>query len=216
MTNHNAQGYTRNEEFANAATHSLGIALGVVGLVLMVIKGVELENYTFLVSGVIFCISMILLYTSSTLYHVFKNPKKKRIMKIADHACIYILIAGSYTPFTLVAMKGVWGWSIFGAVWGMAIIGVIFKFFYAGQFRVVSTLIYLLMGWFIVIAGNEFYEAISSESLIWTVIGGLSYTLGTGFYLAKKLPYHHAIWHSFVLFGSLSHLIAVYGYLLPL
>jgi len=215
MIHYVPEAYSRNEEIANASIHGLGIVLGLVGLVLISIKGVELENYVYLVSGVVFCVSLLLLYTSSTLYHIYKDHKKKRIMKVADHASIYILIAGSYTPFTLVGMKGTWGWTIFGIIWVIATFGVIFKFYFAGQFRFVSTLIYIMMSWLLILAGNEFFTAVSGNTFYWLLTGGIFYTSGTIFYLAKKLPYHHAIWHCFVLFGSFSHFIAIYVYLIP-
>ena len=210
----NSTPYSEKEERANAATHGVGIVLGVIGLVLISVKGWEQKNYLFLVTGIIFCLSIILTYTASTLYHLEREPKKRRKLKVLDHASIYVLIAGTYTPFMLVAMEKVWGWSILAIVWAIAVAGIIFKIFFVGRFRYASTIIYLFMGWLVVFAGDHFFDAISKESLYWLIVGGISFTIGTGFYLATKVPYHHAIWHCFVLFGSICHYIAAYAYLI--
>ncbi len=206
--------YSKNEELANVVTHLFGVLLGLIGLISILRKGYENNDTVYSISGLIFCLSLILLYSSSTLYHITTQPNLKKKLKILDHASIFILIAGTYTPFTMVAMHGRWAWIIFGIVWTFAFIGVIFKIFYAGKFKYLSTIIYILMGWVAVIAGPNFYESLGPKALFWVVAGGLFYTFGTIFYLAKSYRYHHAIWHLFVLLGSISHYISIFFYLI--
>jgi len=207
--------YTRKEELLHASTHFMGILLGYLGLILFSLKGLRIENLDFLITGLVFSLSLIALYTSSTLYHGFVDPKKKRIMKIADHACIYILIAGSYTPFTLLGLKGFSGWSLFALIWTIALLGVIFKIFYASRFRFLSTMFYILMSLTIFIDAKAFFANMPGDAIFWMLLGGGFYFSGTFFYLLKKIPYNHAIWHLFVLSGSLCHFVSIYVYLLP-
>jgi len=155
------------------------------------------------------------LYLASTLYHSFTNERIKRIFKILDHSAIYLLIAGTYTPFTLVPLHGVLGWTVFGVVWGLAVIGIVLKVFFAGRFNIVSTLCYLGMGWFIIFAIKPLIATVPALGMTWLLVGGLFYTLGSIFYLWKRIPFNHAIWHLFVLAGSISHFIAVFFYILP-
>ena len=207
--------YTPREELANALTHAVGIVLSVVGLVLMVVVAATRGDAWQVTSVAIFGATLVLLYTSSTLYHAIPGLERKRVLRKFDHAAIFLLIAGTYTPFLLVSLRGPWGWSLFGVVWGLAVVGIALKFWFAGRFKVVSTMIYLAMGWMVLLAVKPMWLAVGSGGLGLLVAGGLCYTLGAGFYLWKRLPYHHAVWHVFVLAGSVCHWATVYRYVLP-
>lgn len=204
------------EEVMNAVTHGVGTLLAVAGLVLLTVLAYLHGSIWHIVSFSIYGTTLVLLYLASTLYHSFTNERVKRIFKILDHSAIYLLIAGTYTPFTLVPLHGVLGWTVFSLVWGLAIIGIVLKVFFAGRYKVLSTLCYLGMGWFIVIAIKPLLATVPALGMIWLFAGGLFYTLGSVFYLWKRLPYNHAIWHLFVLAGSISHFIAVFFYILPI
>ncbi len=210
-----ASTYTPREELTNALTHGIGVVLSVAGLVLMVVYSALHGDAWHVTSSAIFGASLIALYTASTLYHSFHSIELKHLMRKFDHAAIFLLIAGSYTPFLLVTLRGAWGWSLFGVVWGLAAIGIGLKFWFAGRFRLISTLIYLGMGWLVIIAVKPMLLALPKAGLVWLVAGGACYSFGTVFYLAKRLPYHHAIWHLFVLGGSICHWIAVFYYVVP-
>ncbi len=207
--------YPPREELANRLTHGFGALLSVAGLVLLVFFSHRFGDNWHVVSTAIFGATLVLLYTSSTLYHSFRDEALKRLLRKFDHAAIFLLIAGTYTPFVLVTLRGPWGWSLFGVVWGLALIGVVLKFWFAGRFRVVSTLIYLGMGWLVMVALKPLLAALPSDGLRLLVAGGLCYTGGSVFYLWKRLPYQHAIWHLFVLGGSACHWAAVFFYVVP-
>lgn len=204
------------EEVMNAVTHGIGTLLAVAGLVLLIVLAYLHGDFWHIVSFSIYGTTLVLLYLASTLYHSFTNEKVKRIFKILDHSAIYLLIAGTYTPFTLVPLHGVLGWTIFGLVWGFAVIGIGLKVFFTGRFKILSTMCYLGMGWFIVFAIKPLIDTVPALGMTWLLVGGLFYTLGSVFYLWKGLPYNHAIWHLFVLAGSISHFIAVFFYILPI
>ena len=204
------------EEVMNAVTHGIGTLLAVAGLVLLTVFAYLYGTIWHVVSFSIYGTTLVLLYLASTLYHSFTNERLKYIFKILDHSAIYLLIAGTYTPFTLVPLHGVLGWTVFGLVWGLAILGIALKVFFVGRFKVISTLCYILMGWFIIIAIEPLIATVATLGIMWLIIGGLFYTLGSFFYLWNKLPYNHAIWHLFVLAGSISHFIAVFFYVLPI
>ena len=204
------------EEIMNAVTHGVGTLLAVAGLVLLTVFASLYGDIWHVVSFSIYGTTLVLLYLASTLYHSFTNERLKVIFKILDHSAIYLLIAGTYTPFTLVPLHGVLGWTVFGLVWGLAILGIVLKVFFAGQFKMASTICYVLMGWFILVAIKPLVATVAINGIIWLVVGGLLYTLGSVFYLWNKLPYNHAIWHLFVLAGSISHFIAVFLYVLPI
>ena len=204
------------EEVMNAVTHGIGTLLAVAGLVLLTVFATLYGEIWHVISFSIYGTTLVLLYLASTLYHSFTNERLKYIFKILDHSAIYLLIAGTYTPFTLVPLHGVLGWSVFACVWGLAILGIILKVAFVGRFKVISTLCYLIMGWMIVIAIKPLIATVPIGGIMWLLSGGLFYTLGTVFYLWRKLPYHHAIWHLFVLAGSVSHFIAVFVYVLPI
>ncbi len=203
------------EELANAITHGLGALLSIAGLVLLVVFASLDGNAWHIVSFSIFGTCLVLLYTASTLYHSFRSTRVKHVLRIMDHSAIYLLIAGTYTPFTLTLLRGGWGWSMFGVIWGLCIAGIVFKVFFIKRFNGLSTLLYLLMGWMIVIAAKPLLEHLPIGGLYWLLAGGAAYSLGTVFYLWEKLPFHHAVWHLFVLAGSICHFFAVLLYLLP-
>ncbi len=207
--------YTEREELANSVTHAMGAVLSVVGLVLLVVYAGQYGDAWHLVSTAIFGITLVLLYTTSTLYHSFRGERPKQVLQKFDHAAIFLLIAGSYTPFALVTLRGPWGWSLFGVVWGLAVAGVTIKFWLAGRFRVVSTLIYVAMGWLVLVAIKPLVAVLPVGGMKLLVAGGLCYTGGAAFYLWKRLPYHHAIWHLWVLAGSACHWAAVFIYVVP-
>ena len=210
-----ATAYTPREEFANSLTHGLGAGLSVAGLVLLIVRSAQHGNTWHVVSTAIFGASLLLLYTASTLYHSLRGERLKQVLQKFDHAAIFLLIAGTYTPFVLVTLRGPWGWSLFGVVWGLAVAGVTLKFWLAGRFRLISTLIYLAMGWLVLVAIKPLVAALPAGGLQLLIAGGLCYTGGAAFYLWKRLPYHHAIWHVFVLAGSACHWAAVFFYVVP-
>jgi len=203
--------YTRGEEIANSLTHGLGLLLSVAGLAVLVTFAALHSDAWAVTAGAIFGASLVMFYASSTLYHSLRAERPKQVVRVIDHAAIFLLIAGTYTPFMLVNLRGPWGWSLFGVVWGLAVVGITLKLFFTGRFRVLSTLIYLFMGWLVMVAIKPLAEALPRASLIMLLTGGLAYSLGTVFYLWKRLPYHHAVWHLFVLAGSVCHFFAVLG-----
>jgi len=207
--------YTAREELANSLTHGLGAVLSVAGLVLLVVFAARHGDAWHVVSTAIFGTTLVLLYTASTLYHSLRGERLKQRLQKFDHAAIFLLIAGTYTPFVLVPLRGPWGWRLFGIVWGLAIVGVALKFWFAGRFKLVSTLIYIGMGWLVVIAIKPLMAALPAGGVKLLVAGGLCYTGGAVFYLWKRLPYHHAVWHLFVLGGSACHWAAVFCYVVP-
>ena len=207
--------YLRRQEIANSVTHGLGVALSVAGLVVLVVLASLHATVWHVVSFSVYGASLVLLYTSSTLYHSFRSPRLKQVFHILDHSSIYLLIAGSYTPFVLVNLRGGWGWSLFGVIWGLSLAGILVKAFFTGRFKILSTSIYLLMGWLIVIAIKPLMHALPAGGIAWLAAGGLTYTAGAVIYMWKAIPYHHAIWHLFVLAGSICQYFAVLFYVLP-
>ncbi|MBI5770219.1 MAG: hemolysin III family protein [Verrucomicrobia bacterium] len=210
-----ATAYTPGEELANAITHGIGLALSVAGLAVLVTLTSLRGDAWSVTATAIFGATLVLLYTASTLYHSFRRERLKRLLRKFDHAAIFLLIAGTYTPFLLVSLRGPWGWSLFGVIWGLAVAGVTLKFWFTGRFGVLSTLLYLGMGWLVVIALRPMLRAVPVDGLWLLLAGGLSYTAGTVFYVWKRLPYHHALWHLFVLGGSICHFFAVWHAVLP-
>nr|WP_241244190.1 hemolysin III family protein [Marinitoga sp. 38H-ov] len=210
----NNEKYTLGEEVANSITHGIGAILSFVGLIILIIFSVLKGNSLQTFSVTIYGISLFLLYLASTLYHSIQNKKIKHILEIIDHSAIYLLIAGTYTPFTLVTLNGKIGWTIFITVWVLAIIGISLKPFFVKRFRILSTLLYIAMGWIIIFAIKPLVSLLPFGGILWLIIGGLLYTIGAIFYVWRKLPYGHMIWHLFVLGGSISHFIAVFFYVL--
>ncbi|MDX9867476.1 MAG: hemolysin III family protein [Kiritimatiellia bacterium] len=211
--------YTVPEEISHSAIHALGSHLGAAMLALMVVFGARSGEQVAwkVVSGAIFGATAILLYAISAVYHAVTHPRAKQILEVCDHMAIYFLIAGSYTPFTLVTLRPehpVIGWTIFGIVWGLTVMGVVFKVFFTGKLRVVSTLAYVGMGWIVVFAIKPLMDALPTAGLVWLLAGGGLYTLGTVFYLWRLMPFHHAVWHLFVLAGTLCHFFAVLFYVM--
>jgi len=203
------------EELANSITHGIGLALSVVGLVILIVLSILRGNAWHIAGCTTFGVTLVLLYTASTLYHTFHTHRLKRILKILDHAAIYLLIAGTYTPFTIVNMRGFWGWTLFALVWGLSVFGVLWKLFHVERFQIVSTIVYVAMGWLALIAVKPLLEAVPLWGVIWLVAGGLFYTVGVLFFAMNRLRYNHAIWHVFVMAGSICHYLAVMFYVLP-
>lgn len=207
---------TRGEEIANSITHGIGAGLAVAGLVLMVVFSALNGSAWHVVGTAIFGATLVLLYLSSTLYHALPQPRVKRVFRVFDHSSIYLLIAGTYTPFTLVTLRGPWGWTIFGVIWGLAAAGVTFKAFFTGKFDRLSTAIYLAMGWMILLAIQPMWAAMDGWGLAWLILGGLCYSAGTLFYsMDQKVPFLHSIWHLFVLGGSICHFFCVLWHVVP-
>lgn len=207
--------YSNFEEKLNIWSHFIGLLLSVVGLVLLIRRAIDLENTWAIVSFPIFGVSMIILYLASTLYHFSKKPKLRYRLNIFDHAAIYVLIAGSYTPFVLVSLNGKEGYTIFLIVWTIALFGIIFKVFFTGRFTILSTILYVAMGWLIIFSGQSLMKNLNFNGLIWLISGGISYTIGAVLYSINKIKFNHAIFHVFVLLGTLCHFIAVYFYVIP-
>ncbi|MDD2799149.1 MAG: hemolysin III family protein [Bacteroidales bacterium] len=204
--------YAPAEERINVWSHGLGVLLSVIGTVLLVQRGVALNDVMRIVSFSIFGASMILLYSASTIYHNSKTPKIRARLNVFDHASIYVLIAGSYTPFTLVTLNGWVGWTIFGIAWGSALVGITLKLFFIGKYKLLSTIMYVMMGWIIVFAISPLMKNMSSEGLSWLLAGGISYTIGAVLYSLKGLKFNHAVFHVFVLIGTICHFVTVYWF----
>lgn len=212
----NTYTYSRREEVANAVTHGIGAVLSAAALVLLIVFSSMKGTAWHVVSFTIYGITMLMLYTNSTLVHALKEGKAKDLFEFFDHSSIYLFIAGTYTPFLFVAVRGTLGWTLFGIIWGIALAGVIFKAFFTKKFLFMSTIFYIAMGWLIVTAWQPLVAAIPTGGIVLLVAGGLMYTLGTLFYVWRGFPFHHAIWHLFVLAGSILHFFAVIVYLTPL
>ena len=207
--------YSPGEERINIISHAMGFILSIVASVFLVMHAILHGDVWHIVSFSIFGVSLIVLYAASTLYHSAKKSALRSRLKIFDHASIYVLIAGTYTPFTLVTLNGTIGWVIFGISWGLALTGIILKFFFTGRYKLISTLMYILMGWIIVFAIKPLIDNLPLEGLNWLVAGGISYTIGAILYSIKKIKFNHAIFHIFVLVGSYCHFMSVFFYVLP-
>lgn len=201
--------YSKSEERLNIVTHGLGLLLSIIGLPFLILKSLEFSGFWKPASLYIFGISLIVLYAASTFYHSAKKVRLRRRLNILDHAAIFVLIAGTYTPFTLIPLEGVVGWVIFGLTWGFALIGIILKLFFTGKYDKLSTIMYVLMGWQIVFAIQPLMESLSANGLKLLFLGGIFYTVGALLYSMKRLPFNHAIFHVFVVLGSLSHFFSV-------
>lgn len=202
--------YSSSEEKLNIWSHAFGLLLSVIAFPFLIIKALNFDGFLKPTSFIIYGLSLIILYAASTFYHAATVPEKRRKLNILDHAAIYVLIAGSYTPFSLVALDANLGWYLFISVWLCALVGVTLKLFFTGRYNKLSTAMYLLMGWQVVFFINPLIESLSSYSLNFLFIGGLFYSIGAVLYMIKKLPYNHAIFHLFVLLGSFSHFLAIY------
>ncbi len=206
---------TFRQELANSLTHGLGTALAVTALVLMVVFAALRGSARHVVGASLFGACLVVLYAMSTLYHAFRGPRVKRVFHILDHAAIFLLIAGTYTPFCLATLRGPWGWSLFGLVWGLAALGIALKAVFGPRLRWLSTLVYVAMGWLVLIALGPLSRALPAGGLLALFGGGVFYTAGVAFYLWKRLVYHHAVWHVFVILGSACHVVAVLGFVIP-
>lgn len=196
-------------ELASAWTHGLGAVAALAGGAVLITLAALHGDAWQLGASIVFGVSLLALYVASTLYHTVKHPVSKGRLKVFDHCAIYVLIAGTYTPFTLIGLRGTWGWGLFATIWTLALAGVVFKLFYTGRFKRLSTAIYIAMGWLVVVAIKPLLNSLDRWTLGWLLAGGLFYTLGTYFYHRESIRYSHAIWHMFVIAGSVSHYIAV-------
>ncbi len=206
--------YSIGEEIANSITHGLGAILSIVALVLMVVLAVTQSSMIAVVSASIYGASLVLLFLASTLYHSFQKPRIKNVLKILDHCAIYILIAGTYTPFMLISLQGAWGYTMTAIIWSLALFGIFFKLFYRHRFPKLSLFTYIAMGWLIIVASTEMMAKVPVGGLVLLAAGGLVYTLGTIFYVWERCPYNHAVWHVFVLAGATCHFFAIYLYVI--
>ena len=207
--------YSPLEEGINIGSHALGFLLSIIATVLLVIHSSQDGNIWHVVSFSIYGASLLIVFAASTIYHSAKKPALRSRLRIVDHAAIYVLIAGTYSPFTLVTLHGTVGWVMFGITWGMAFTGIILKIFYTGRFKILSTLMYVFMGWIIIFAIKPLMNNLSAEGLNWLVAGGVFYTVGAILYSIKKIKMNHAIFHVFVLLGAACHFVSVYFYVLP-
>lgn len=197
------------EELANVLTHGVGMMAAIVGAAVLIVLA-SLGGDVWEIVGVsVFATTLVALYTASTLYHAARDPALKARLKVLDHSAIYLLIAGSYTPFMIDELRGGWGWSLFGVIWGLAVVGVGLKLVFIGRFRLVSTLVYVGMGWLVLVAAVPLVRTLDPATLVWLLAGGVAYTAGTPFYHNRRIRYAHAIWHLFVIAGSACHAIAV-------
>ena len=208
----NIDAYPESEERINVISHAAGIIFSITALLMLVRKAMAHGDIWHIISFPVFGITLILLYTASTLYHFAKDAEKRRRLKIFDHAAIYLLIAGTYTPYTLVTIHGTIGWIIFGISWGSAFTGLILKIFFTGRYKTASTALYIAMGWIIIFALKPLIVNLTIPGFIWMIAGGVSYTIGAIFYSIRKIKFNHAIFHLFVLAGSILQFISVILY----
>ncbi|MBW9260757.1 MAG: hemolysin III family protein [Candidatus Thiodiazotropha sp. (ex. Lucinisca nassula)] len=207
--------YTLGEEIAHAVTHGVGVLLSVAGLAILVTYAALYGDVWHITSCSIYGATLILLYSASTLYHGIPMPRAKKLLQRFDHAAIFLLIAGTYTPFTLVNLRGSWGWTLFGLVWGFAIVGVLLELFRDVRLKWLSLSLYLGLGWLVVVAIKPLIDAVEVGGIVLLLAGGLCYSLGVIFYIWRRLAYHHAVWHLFVLAGSVLHFFSVFFYVVP-
>ncbi len=208
--------YSKREEIANVITHGIGIVLSIIGMIYLLIYSIQNGDHWHIIGSTVFGITLITMYTCSTLYHTFQTEKRKILFQKLDHIAIYLLIAGSYTPFTLITLKNTaWGWSIFGIIWALAIFGIFYKLTALNRYKKLSLVLYLGMGWLVVLVAKPMITSLDPNGLLLLVLGGLTYTLGVLFYVWEKLPFNHAIWHLFVLGGSIFHFFTVFWYVIP-
>jgi hemolysin III len=201
------------EEIANSVSHGVALLLAVIGTPFLVMSAVRQSDAAFIVGASVFALTMVLLYGASMVYHALPRNRAKRVFKVLDHGAIYLLIAGTYTPFTLGVLRGAWGWTLFGLIWGLAVAGVVLKSMNRMSHQHLSTGLYLLMGWLVLIAIKPLVANVPTAGLWWLVAGGLAYTAGVVFYATdSRWRYGHFVWHLFVMAGTACHFVAVYGY----
>lgn len=204
---------TKIEEQLNAISHGIGALLGIAALILLIVYNTQKTEWS-LFSVIVYGISIIVLFMASTLYHAITREKHKHYFRILDHISIYLLIAGTYTPVTLIALENSMGWTMFWIVWGIAALGLILKIFFTGKFEVLSVLLYLAMGWLVVFDFTYLSEVLGPNGVLWLFAGGLAYTLGIVFYAIERIPYNHVIWHLFVLGGAICHFFMVFLFII--
>jgi hemolysin III len=202
------------EEIANSITHGVGFALSVIGLIVVVAAAVATHDPWRVAAASVYGVTLVLLYAASTLYHALPGRRVKLVFQRLDHAAIYLLIAGTYTPFVLGPLRGAWGWTLFGIVWGLAVLGTVLKGVFGVRLAVLSTVVYIVMGWLVVIAAGPLAAQLPAPGVQWLVAGGVLYTLGVIFFAWERVRYSHAVWHLFVLAGSVAHFCAVFWYAL--
>lgn len=212
---HPDESFGVTEELANSLTHGAGLLLGIAALVLMVVFAAKKGSAIHVVACAVYGATLVLLYLASTLYHALPPGRAKRVFGILDHAAIFLLIAGTYTPFTLVTLRGGWGWGLFGAIWSLAIAGVVLEVVTRGRARRLQLLLYLVMGWAVLLAARPLLEGLERSGFVLLLLGGISYSLGVIFFVWRSLPFHHAVWHVFVLGGSICHFFVVFVHVIP-
>ncbi len=205
--------YTPTEEIFHGITHGIGAALSIAGLVILVVLAVQMGDVWRIVSFSIYGGSLTLLYLASTLYHSFQDERLKRFFRHFDHLSIFLLIAGTYTPVTLISLRGAWGWTLFALIWGFAVSGIVYELLFLGRYKWITMSIYLGMGWLAVVAIKPMLTMVPRGLFWWLLAGGLCYTGGVFFYAREKMRYHHVLWHLFVLFGSACHFLGFFFYL---
>ncbi|MGA1793722.1 MAG: PAQR family membrane homeostasis protein TrhA [Thermoplasmatota archaeon] len=215
MASHSTGNYSRKEEIANSVTHGIGWALSIGALVLLVVLSSLTGNAWLIVSCTIFGTGLVLLYTNSTLYHAIQARRAKKVFKVLDHSAIFFLIAATYTPYTLIILRGTWGWVLFGLVWGGFILGSLMKVFFAGRFKWLSVAIYISLGWCILLAMKPLIENMELPGILLLAGGGAAYSIGALIYARKTLRYSHAVWHLYVMVGSALHFFSVIYYVIP-
>lgn len=207
--------YSFYEELANSITHGIGILFAISALGVLTAFSSVFGTAWHIVSCSVYSGTMILMYTASTLYHSIPWPRAKKVLRILDHSAIFLLIAGTYTPFTLVSLNGAWGWTLFGVVWGLAVLGIICEIYLLSNYRFLAISIYVAMGWTIVVATKPLLASVPTGGLLLLLTGGLFYTVGIVFYVCRKMPFHHAVWHLFVLAGTVFQFFAILLYVIP-
>jgi hemolysin III len=212
---HRLPEYTLGEEIANSVTHGVGALLSLIGTAILLYRAARDGTTLHVISFAVYGSCLFLLHLSSTLYHALRPPQAKRVFRVFDHCSIYLLIAGTYTPFLLLSLWGRWGLTLLIAIWTLAIAGIVFKSLFIGRLQRASVLLYILMGWMIIVAAREAWIRVPHAAIGFVAAGGLFYTLGVAFYAWKSLPYNHAVWHLFVLGGSVCHYAAILLYLMP-
>jgi len=203
------------EELVNAVTHGIGLALSIVGAVLLIVAAAWSRNAWAIVSCCVYAATLVSLYAASTALHSVPSPRWARTLQTIDHCCIYLLIAGTYTPITLVSLRGGWGWTLFGLVWGICFLGVLLKVRWFEQVQKISTPLYIAMGLLVVIVFKPLLATVRVPGVLWLLAGGAAYIAGVGFYVWRRLPFSHGIWHVFVLAGSACHYLAIYYFVVP-
>jgi hemolysin III len=200
------------EEIANSVSHGIGLLLALAAFPILVLTTLRRGDVTEIAAAIVFGSTLVLLYLSSTLFHAFPQCRAKRVFQVLDHSAIYLLIAGTYTPFTLGVLRGTWGWILFGLVWSMAVVGIVLKALGGIRYNTVSTVVYVAMGWLVVIAADTVWTLVPKWGIFWLFAGGIAYTLGAVFFLAERIRFFHFVWHLFVIAGSACHFVAVLWY----